>query len=277
MHKALSMKGWALSLLALCATGAYAGEVQVARTGYSLAAEQQGEGPMAVVFESGFGQDAGVWKDVIADLGPQCRCIAYARAGLGKSGSDGQAKTIDQHVQDLGAVIEALAPGRKIVLVGHSYGGLLATEYARRHPERLQGLVLVDPATLSQRHEFMKADRERVLADDRTLESVLPPKWVADYKLLIAQLDSEAALAPQREPDLPVALMTATQVAAEPFVFEETAQGKALWKRQHAALFAAYSRGTHRYFATGHNIHREDPKAVAEAVRSVAAKAPDAH
>lgn len=275
MHKALSMKGWALSLLALCATGAYAGEVQVARTGYSLSAEQQGEGPMAVVFESGFGQDAGVWKDVIADLGPQCRCIAYARAGLGKSGSDGQAKTIDQHVQDLGAVIEALAPGRKIVLVGHSYGGLLATEYARRHPERLQGLVLVDPATLSQRHEFMKADRERVLADDRTLESVLPPKWVADYKLLIAQLDSEAALAPQREPDLPVALMTSTQVAAEPFVFEETAQGKALWKRQHAALFAAYSRGTHRYFATGHNIHREDPKAVAEAVRSVAGNAPD--
>ena len=114
-----------------------------------------------------------------------------------------------------------------------------------------------------------------MLADDRTLESVLPPKWAADYKLLIAQLDSEAALAPQREPDLPVALMTSTQVAAEPFVFEETAQGKALWKRQHAALFAAYSRGTHRYFATGHNIHREAPKAVAEAVRSVAGNAPD--
>ena len=58
---------------------------------------------------------------------------------------------------------------------------------------------------------------------------------------------------------------------AEPFVFEETAQGKAIWKREHAALFAGFSRGTHAYFATGHNIHREDPKAVAEAIRSVSA------
>ena len=273
VRKSFSIQGWALSLLALCAVNAQAGEVQVARTGYSLQAEQQGQGPTTVVFESGFGQGAGVWKDVIADLGPQCRCISYARAGLGQSGSDGQPKTIEQHLQDLDAVIESLAPGQKLVLVGHSYGGLLATEFARRHPERLQGLVLVDPATLSQRHAFKQAARERVLADDQALLSVLPPKLAADYHLLIAQLDEPSASAPQRQPDLPVALLTSTQVAAEPFVLEETEQGKALWKRQHAELFAGYTRGTHRYFATGHNIHREDPKAVADAVRAVAAAA----
>ena len=58
-------------------------------------------------------------------------------------------------------------------------------------------------------------------------------------------------------------------VAAEPFVFEETAQGKALWKRQHATLFAGYTRGIHQYYATGHNIHRENPGAVADAIRFV--------
>lgn len=267
------MKGWAFSLLALFATGAHAGDVQVdvqvERGGYSLQAGKQGEGPVTVVFESGFGQGADVWNDVIADLGAQCRCIAYARAGLGKSGSDGSPKSIEQHMQDLGAVIDALAPDGKVVLVGHSYGGLLATEYARRHPERLAGLVLVDPATMAQRHDARKLAGERVLADDQALLSMLPPNLAADYRLLVAQLDSDAALAPQQQPDLPVALLTSTQVAAEPFVFEETEQGKALWKRQHAALFAAYSRGTHRYFATGHNIHREDPKAVADAVRSI--------
>ena len=267
------MKGWMLSLAMLCATNALAGEVPVSRKGYSLQAEQQGDGPVTVVFESGFGQGAGVWKDVIADLGSQCRCIAYARAGLGKSGTDGQPKTIQAHVQDLGAVIDTLAPGGKVVLVGHSYGGLLATEFARLHPERVQGLVLVDPATLTQRHEFMKANRERVLADDQALLSMLPPAMAADYRLLIAQLDSEAAVAPRSQPDVPVALLTSTQVAAEPFVFEETAQGKALWKQQHAALFAAYARGTHQYYATGHNIHREQPKAVADAIRLVAATA----
>jgi pimeloyl-ACP methyl ester carboxylesterase len=271
MRKSLSMKGWMLSLGLMFAAVAHAGEAQVDRNGYSLQAEALGQGEAVVVFESGFGQGTGVWKDVIADLGGACRCIAYARAGLGKSGTDGKPKTIEQHVQDLKAVIDALAPERKVVLVGHSYGGLLATEFARRHPDRLQGLVLVDPATMGQRRAFMQADRDRVLADDRSLLSMLPPKMADDYRVLIAQLDNDAAAAPRNLPDLPVALLTSTQVAAEPFVFEETAQGKALWKLQHAELFAGFSRGTHRYFATGHNIHREDPKAVADAIRAVVA------
>jgi hypothetical protein len=116
----------------------------------------------------------------------------------------------------------------------------------------------------------MKGNRERVLADDKALLSMLPPNMAADYRLLIGQLDSEAAALPRTQPDVPVALLTSTQVAAEPFVFEETAQGKALWKVQHAALFAAYLRGMHQYYATGHNIHREQPKAVADAIRFVA-------
>lgn len=264
------MKRWMLSLALVCAAATVqAGEVQVARTGYSLQGEQQGQGAVTVVFESGFGQGAGVWKDTIASLGTDCTCIAYARAGLGKSGTDGAPKTIEQHLQDLAAVIDRLAPDRKVVLVGHSYGGLLATEFARRYPQRLLGLVLVDPATMGQRHAFMHADRERVLADDKALLSMLPPNMAQDYKLLIAQLDSDTAATPRSLPDLPVALLTSTQVAAEPFVFEETAQGKALWKHEHAELFAAVSRGQHRYYATGHNIHREDPKAVAEAIRFV--------
>lgn len=272
MGKAVGMKVWMLSLALACtATWAQAGQVQVARKGYSLQAEQQGQGAVAVVFESGFGQGAGVWKDTIAQLGADCTCIAYARAGLGSSGTDGAPKTIEQHLQDLGAVMDTLAPGRKVVLVGHSYGGLLATQFARQYPQRLLGVVLVDPATMGQRHDFLRADRARVLADDKALLAMLPPPMAQDYTLLIAQLDKAPADAPASLPDLPVALLTATQVAAEPFVFEETAQGKALWKRQHAELFAGASRGIHQYFDTGHNLHRENPKAVADAVRFVVA------
>jgi pimeloyl-ACP methyl ester carboxylesterase len=271
VRKSLLMKMWMLSMGLMFASLTHAGEMQVSRKGYSLQAEQQGQGPVAVVFESGFGQGVGVWKDVIVNLGAECQCVAYARAGLGKSGTDGKPKTIEQHLQDLAAVMDALAPNRKVILVGHSYGGLLATEFARAHPERLQGLVLVDPATMGQRRAFRQADGDRVLADDKALLSMLPPNMAEDYKLLIAQLDSAAATAPHGLPDLPVALLTSTQVAAEPFVFEETVQGKVLWKQQHAELFAGFSRGTHQYFATGHNIHRENPKAVADAIRSVVA------
>ena len=265
------MQAWVLALGLFFAGITHAGEVSLSREGYSLQVEQQGQGPVVVVFESGFGQGADVWKDVIANLGAQCRCISYARAGLGKSGTDGKPKTIEGHLQDLGAVMDKLAPDRKVVLVGHSYGGLLATEFARAHADRLEGLVLVDPATMGQRHAFKRADRERVLADDKALLAMLPPNMAEDYKLLIVQLDSNEAAATRSLPDLPVALLTSTQVSPEPFVLEETAQGKALWKRQHAELFAGFSQGIHQYYATGHNIHRENPKAVTDAIRFVVA------
>jgi pimeloyl-ACP methyl ester carboxylesterase len=274
MGSALVTLGWAFSLAVLPMGAASAGEVQVSRPDYTLQAEQQGEGAMTVVFESGFGQGGGVWKDVIADLGAQCHCITYARAGLGGSGTNGKPRTIAQDVGDLAAVIDAIAPAGKVILVGHSYGGLLASEFARVHPERLQGLVLVDPATMAQRHEAMEIDRQRVLADDEALLSMLPPNLAADYRELIAQLDSEEALEPRNQPDLPLALLTSTNVADEPFVFEETAQGKALWKHQHAMLFAGYARGVHHYLATGHNVHREKPAAVADAIRYVAGLSP---
>lgn len=272
MGKGGMAKAWLGAMALVVAGAAQAGEAPVARGAYTLQADVQGDGATTVVFESGFGQGAGAWKDVIAGLGADCRCIAYARAGLGKSGSDGTPKSIDEHVADLGAVIDTLAPGTRVVLVGHSYGGLLATEYARRHPERLQGLVLVDPATLGQRHAFRRADAVRVEADDATLLKMLPPAMAADYRTLVAQLDAPAAAAPRALPDVPVVLLTATRVPAEPFVFEETAAGKALWKSQHAALFAGAARGTHRYFATGHNIHREAPAAVVQAIREMAAE-----
>ncbi len=273
MRKLSMLKTWVLSCSLAFAAMAQAADVSVSREGYSLQAEQTGQGPVVVVFESGFGQGAGVWKDVIANLGAECQCVAYARAGLGKSGTDGKPKTIAEHLQDLDAVMATVASDKKVVLVGHSYGGLLATEFARAHPNRLRGLVLVDPATMGQRRAFKQANAEQVATDDKALLGMLPPKMAEDYKLLVAQLDSEAAASspPRAMPDLPVALLTSTQVAAKPFVFEETAQGKDLWKRQHAELFANFSRGTHQYFATGHNIHRENPKAVADAIRFVAA------
>lgn len=263
-------RAWILAAGLFAAGAAHAADVPVARGAYSLQAEVHGQGTTTVVFESGFGQGAGAWKDVIAGLGADCHCIAYARAGLGKSGSDGRPKTIDEHLADLGAVLDTLAPDRKVLLVGHSYGGLLATEFARRHPRRLQGLVLVDPATLGQRRDFMQADRARVLADDASLLGMLPPSLAADYRLLIEQLDRAGSSTPAPMPGLRVALLTSTQVAAEPFVLEETALGKSLWKAQHSALFAGFSQGTHEYFDTGHNIHREDPSAVVKAIRAVA-------
>jgi hypothetical protein len=97
-----------------------------------------------------------------------------------------------------------------------------------------------------------------------------PISRAADYAVLTEQLDAPGAEeTPRTMPDVPVALLTASQLAAEPLFFEETAAGKALWKAQHALLFSGFTRGSHRYLATGRTLQREDPAAVVAAINSV--------
>jgi pimeloyl-ACP methyl ester carboxylesterase len=72
------------------------------------------------------------------------RVVTYDRAGLGSS-DPVSPLTLETQLGDLVAVIRAAGSG-PCVVVGHSWGGLLAQLVALRHPELVAGLVLVDPA-----------------------------------------------------------------------------------------------------------------------------------
>jgi proline iminopeptidase len=50
---------------------------------------------------------------------------------------------------DLDAVIERFSPGRPVVLIGHSWGGMYATRYIAKHPEKVAGAVLMEPGPLT--------------------------------------------------------------------------------------------------------------------------------
>ncbi len=52
--------------------------------------------------------------------------------------------TVAQHLADLAPILRSLGPDT--VVLGHSYGGLIAWELARAMPDALRGFVLVDPA-----------------------------------------------------------------------------------------------------------------------------------
>lgn len=74
---------------------------------------------------------------------PEATIVAPDLRGHGRSPKQGP-WTIEQHVDDLLPLLNSL--GSDVILLGHSYGGLLAWELARAAPERLSALVLVDPA-----------------------------------------------------------------------------------------------------------------------------------
>lgn len=86
---------------------------------------------------------AGRWQ-VLADALPTVRLVAVDLRGHGHSPWT-PPWGLEQHVADAVAVLDELGLARVPVL-GHSFGGAIALHMARTAPERVDRLVLLDPA-----------------------------------------------------------------------------------------------------------------------------------
>jgi len=56
--------------------------------------------------------------------------------------------TLDASLEEIAAVQAAVAPGRRVTLVGHTFGGRLFAAYTARHPDMVAQLVLIEPGAL---------------------------------------------------------------------------------------------------------------------------------
>jgi len=71
------------------------------------------------------------------------RAVRYQQRGLTPSAKSGPF-SVERHVADAVAVLDTVGMGRAVVL-GHSWGGHLALQLALARPDRVAGLVIVDP------------------------------------------------------------------------------------------------------------------------------------
>jgi pimeloyl-ACP methyl ester carboxylesterase len=83
-----------------------------------------------------------MWSEQMIGVAVQGKAIAYDRRGFGKTRYVAEEYS---SVADLIAVLDALADGRRAVLVGCSQGGRVALDAALEHPTRVSGLVLIAP------------------------------------------------------------------------------------------------------------------------------------
>ncbi len=101
----------------------------------------EGDGPALLCLHGGPGM-----SDYLGLLGDETdgwRRVRYTQRGLAPSTTDGPF-TVAQHVADAIAVLDDLGL-EDVAVLGHSWGGFLAAALAMEHPERVRGLLLVDP------------------------------------------------------------------------------------------------------------------------------------
>ena len=187
---------WMLGVALLClalpeAWGIESGHVEVGdgRIFY----EASGQGPVVVLVHDGL-LHRETWESQFPAFAGPHRVIRYDRRGYGRS--DPPRTPFSNH-EDLHALLKALKVERA-TLIGCSYGGLLAIDYALAHPEIVSGLVLEGPIVSGYgfSDHFRGRGGRGMPAPDATVEKQIE-YWTGTDPWLLA-LESTAARARAR-------------------------------------------------------------------------------
>jgi pimeloyl-ACP methyl ester carboxylesterase len=136
--------------------------------GAEIAFAQHGAGSPALVFVHGWSCDAGYWAGQAGAFSGEFSVVTLDLAGHGASGLRERDWSIGSFGADVAAVVEALVPAPdRLILIGHSMGGDVILEAARRLEGRIAGriagLVWVDAHSQLARFRTVEQVQKRML------------------------------------------------------------------------------------------------------------------
>lgn len=160
---------------------------------------------------------SGAWAPVMNHLGQDCRVLAPDLLGYGRTAPWPRDASLGPDAE-LG-VVEALldVAGRPAHLVGHSYGGAVALNAARRYPRRVASLTLIEPVAfqLLRRADEPDGWREIAALAERHVALVGEGRDAAAAEAFVAYWTGPKAWQQISDAARDSAVRTAAKVAAE--------------------------------------------------------------
>jgi pimeloyl-ACP methyl ester carboxylesterase len=218
-------------------------------------------GAPVVVFENGLGASMQSWGKVFRATGKDATVFAYNRPGYGNSDPAVTPRDGAHIVDELRALLREQGLMPPYVLVGHSLGGLYMQLFARKYPEEVRGLVLVDSTHPTQMEGAGAIERQSW--------------WVRALVFLFLTGD--------RQKEFDAAPMTGQEVLRLPTVSNkpviilsavDNRDNEAVKhsNRKRADFARLYPLGRQQWVESGHFIQADKPEVVIEAIRDVLAR-----
>ena len=105
-----------------------------------------GDGEPAVIFEAGLGGTYLDFMPIQKQVAQFTRACTYDRAGLGWSKGSSRPRTAQNAAEELLVALGQAGITNPVLMVAHSYGALVAESIAVEAPNKLGGLILLDPS-----------------------------------------------------------------------------------------------------------------------------------
>jgi len=214
-----------------------------------------GTGPVTTLIIAGLGSSTRDWLPVLPQLQRITRTCVYDRPGLGHSPprNDGR-DPIDagRHARELAAALNAIGEHGPYLVLGHSYGGLVARAFVAQHPPDIAGVLLA----------------ESVTPYDPTLGEV----WVEATSVIDLAASSRATHGGPPLRDLPLIVLTASRPEANRLDGPDYGQPADVtdeWLRGQRANLTLSSDSIQVTAHSGHELQKDAPDAVVEAVRQL--------
>ncbi len=138
----------------------------------NLAYVDEGSGDQTIIFIHGLGSYLKAWYKNIEGLKGDYRCIAIDLPGYGKSSKQPHSGKMSFYAEVVKNIIDQLDL-KNVVLTGHSMGGQISMMAAINYPEKIQKLILADPAGFESFTEGQKQWFRDVMTVDGVLKTTV--------------------------------------------------------------------------------------------------------
>jgi len=214
----------------------------------------QGSGEFTLVIIPGLGATGAQWSTVRPKLAALTRTCTYDRPGIGLSPGRSHPQaviTVREHAQELRDLLQAAGESGPYLVLGHSYGGLIARSFVRQFPDRVGGLLLmegVDPHSTAGSHYWHEGGQAIDMSRSR--------KQAAELAHFAGPLIVLSASNPGRD-------------HLNGPTYGDSQSSSATWRKQQQSATRLSDNALWIVARSGHVVQQDNPRATVESVRAL--------